>query len=269
MVLKKMLKVRQLSKVFNRNTINENRVFDDLSLDVKSGDFISIIGSNGAGKSTLLNMISGTLKADSGSILLDNEEVIDKPEYKRAQSIGRVFQDPFKGVAPNMTILENISLADNKGNRFGFGAGIDKKRINYYKEMISELDLGLEDKLYNKVLLLSGGQRQALTLLMAVMSKPKLLLLDEHTAALDPKTSEKIMNITRKIVKESGITTMMVTHNLKHAIENGNRLFMMHRGKIIVDVQGEEKEKLDNNKLLALFDKAHIADELSDKTLFA
>lgn len=263
-----MLKVRQLSKVFNPNTINENRVFDKLSLEVKQGDFVSIIGSNGAGKSTLLNMISGTLGADSGSILLAGDEVIDKPEYVRAKSIGRVFQDPSKGVAPNMTILENISLADNKGKTFGLGFGINKKRINYYKEMVRELNLGLEDKLYNKVLLLSGGQRQALTLLMSVMSKPKLLLLDEHTAALDPKTSEIIMDITRKIVKESRITTLMVTHNLKHALENGNRLFMMHSGKILVDVKGEEKEKLNNNKLLGLFEKANGSESLSDRNLF-
>jgi putative ABC transport system ATP-binding protein len=263
-----MLKVKQLSKVFNPNTINENRVFDRLSLEVKQGDFISIIGSNGAGKSTLLNMISGTLQADSGSILLDGNEVINKPEYIRSKSIGRVFQNPSMGVSPNMTILENISLADNKGKTFGLSFGINKKRIDYYKEMVRELNLGLEDKLYNKVLLLSGGQRQALTLLMSVMSKPKLLLLDEHTAALDPKTSEKIMDITRSIVKDSGITTLMVTHNLKHALENGNRLFMMHRGQILVDVKGEEKEKLDNNKLLQMFEKANGKEALSDRTLF-
>ena len=263
-----MLKVKQLSKVFNPNTINENRVFDGLSLEVEKGDFISIIGSNGAGKSTLLNMISGTLEADSGSILLDGNEVINKPEYIRSRSIGRVFQDPSKGVAPNMTILENIALADNKGKSFGLSFGINKKRIEYYKEMVRELNLGLEDKLYNKVLLLSGGQRQALTLLMSVMSKPKLLLLDEHTAALDPKTSEKIMDITRNIVKDSGITTLMVTHNLKHALENGNRLFMMHRGEILADIQGKEKEKLDTNKLLGLFEQANGEEALSDRTLF-
>jgi putative ABC transport system ATP-binding protein len=263
-----MLSVKQLSKVFNPNTINENRVFDQLSLEVNQGDFISIIGSNGAGKSTLLNMISGTIPADSGSILLDGEEVINKPEYVRAKSIGRVYQNPSMGVAPNMTILENIALADNKGRTFGLSFGINKKRIDYYKEMVSELNLGLEDKIYNKVLLLSGGQRQALTLLMAVMSRPKLLLLDEHTAALDPKTSEKIMHITRNIVKDSGITTLMVTHNLKHALENGNRLFMMHRGEILADIQGKEKEKLDTNKLLGLFEQANGEEALSDRTLF-
>ncbi|MDO5517243.1 MAG: ATP-binding cassette domain-containing protein [Clostridium sp.] len=265
-----MLKVKQLSKVFNANTINENRVFNNLSVEVDEGDFVSIIGSNGAGKSTLLNIISGNIEADSGSVMIDGTEVINKPEYVRAKSIGRVFQDPFKGVAPNMTILENLSLADNKGKRFGFGLGVNKKRVEYFKEMLSELDLGLEDKLYNKVLLLSGGQRQALTLLMAVMSKPKLLLLDEHTAALDPKTSQKIMDITRKIVKESGITTLMVTHNLKQAIETGNRLFMMHRGQILFDIKGKEKDKLDTDGLLKLFENANGDGEegFSDRALF-
>ncbi len=264
-----MLKVQQLSKVFNPNTINENKVFDNFSVEVEKGDFISIIGSNGAGKSTLLNIISGTIEADSGSILLDGQEVISAAEYIRSKDIGRVFQNPSMGVAPNMTILENLSLADNKNKTFGLSFGINKKKIDYYKEMLSEIDLGLEDKLYNKVQLLSGGQRQALTLLMAVMSKPKMLLLDEHTAALDPKTSEKIMEITRKIVSDSGITTMMVTHNLKHALENGNRLFMMHRGNILFDVKGEEKAKLNNAKLMELFDNAHVTDDLSDRTLFA
>lgn len=264
-----MLKVTELSKVFNPNTINENRVFNKLSLEVKQGDFICIIGSNGAGKSTLLNMISGTLKADSGSILLDGKEVANKPEYIRSRNIGRVFQDPSKGVAPNMTILENISLADNKGKHFGLSFGINKKRITYYKELLSQLDLGLENKLYNKVSLLSGGQRQALTLLMSVMSNPKLLLLDEHTAALDPKTSAKIIEITRNIVQERNITTMMVTHNLKHALENGNRLFMMHRGEILIDVKGAEKEKLDNNSLLELFEQANMDNGgVSDRALF-
>jgi len=263
-----MLKVQDLCKVFAPNTINETRVFENLNVEVNKGDFISIIGSNGAGKSTLLNTIAGTIKADSGSIKLDGKEVINKAEYIRSKDIGRVFQNPSMGVSPNMTILENIALADNKGKTFGLSFGINKKRIDYYKEMVSELDLGLEDKIYNKVLLLSGGQRQALTLLMAVMSKPKLLLLDEHTAALDPKTSEKIMDITRNIVKDSGITTLMVTHNLKHALENGNRLFMMHRGEILVDIKGEEKQKLDNNKLLGLFEQANGEEALSDRTLF-
>lgn len=263
-----MLKVNQLSKVFNLNTINENRVFDNLSLSVNRGDFVAIIGSNGAGKSTLLNMISGTIEGDSGVILIDGKDVSNKAEFLRSKDIGRVFQNPSVGVSPKMTILENLSLADNKGKRFGLTLGINKKRVNYYIELLKEVDLGLEDKLYNKVELLSGGQRQALTLLMAVMSNPKLLLLDEHTAALDPKTSEKIMDITKKIVKERGITTLMVTHNLKHAMESGNRLFMMHRGEIVIDVQGKEKEELTTDKLFNLFEKVNVKDDLSDRTLF-
>ena len=225
-----MLKIQGLHKVFNENTINENKVFSNFILDVSEGDFISIIGSNGAGKSTLLNIISGNIQSDEGYIELDGIDMSKADEFKRSKLIGRVFQNPSLGVAPNMTILENLALADNKGKRYGLTLGINKKRISYYKELLKELDLGLEDNLYNKVNLLSGGQRQALTMLMAAMSKPKLLLLDEHTAALDPKTSMKIMEITEKILKETNITTMMVTHNLKQAIKTGNRLIMMHRG---------------------------------------
>ena len=239
-----MLKIQALHKVFNENTINENKVFSDFSLTVNKGDFISIIGSNGAGKSTLLNIIAGTIECDEGQILLDGKDVTRDSEYKRAKEIGRVFQNPSLGIAPNMTILENLALADNKGKSYGLSFGVNKKRINYYKELLKEVDLGLEDKLYNKVTLLSGGQRQALTLLMAMMSKPKLLLLDEHTAALDPKTSIKIMDITEKIVKDTGITTLMITHNLNHAIKSGNRLLMMHGGKVLFDVRGKEKKEL-------------------------
>ena len=209
-----MLKIQGLHKVFNKNTINENRVFSNFSIKVEEGDFITIIGSNGAGKSTLLNIISGNIESDEGLIEIDGKDVSYKSEHVRSKIIGRVFQNPSLGVAPNMTILENLSLADNKGKKYGLSLGVDKKRIPYYKEILKDLDLGLEDKLYNKVSLLSGGQRQAITLLMAVMSKPKLLLLDEHTAALDPKTSLKIMEITEKIVKETNSTTMVVTHNL-------------------------------------------------------
>lgn len=263
-----MLTIQNLTKTFNPNTLNEIKVYNGLSLEVNEGDFISIIGSNGAGKSTLLNMISGTIIPDSGVIIINGDEVTNKSEDKRSKNIGRVFQNPSMGVAPNMTILENLSLADNKGKRYGLTFGVNKKRIPHYIELLKEVDLGLEDKLYNKVELLSGGQRQALTLLMAVMSHPKLLLLDEHTAALDPKTSEKIMEITKKIVKERNITTLMVTHNLKYALDSGNRLFMMHMGKIVIDVSGEDKEKLDQDKLFELFDKVNVKEDLSDRTLF-
>ncbi len=263
-----MLKIKNMSKVFNPNTINENKVFDKFSLEVNKGDFVTILGSNGAGKSTLLNIVAGSIESDSGSIIIDGEDVSRKAEYERAKSIGRVFQNPSVGVSPQMTILENLSLADNKGKCYGLTLGVNKKRIEYYKELLKEVNLGLEDKLFNKVELLSGGQRQALTLLMAVMSNPKLLLLDEHTAALDPKTSEKIMEITKKIVKERGITTLMVTHNLKHAMEAGNRLFMMHQGKIVIDVSGKEKEELDSTeKLMALFERLNVKDDLSDRSL--
>ncbi|MDV4152745.1 ATP-binding cassette domain-containing protein [Clostridium sp. AL.422] len=264
-----MLKIQALHKVFNENTINENKIFSNFSLQVDEGDFITIIGSNGAGKSTLLNIISGNIECDEGIIELNGKDVSTKEEYKRARMIGRVFQDPSLGVSPNMTILENLSLADNKGKSFGLTLGINKKRVRYYERLLKELDLGLEDKLYNKVNLLSGGQRQALTMLMAVMSKPKLLLLDEHTAALDPKTSQKIMEITKKMVKETNITTIMVTHNLKQAIQTGNRLIMMHRGNVLLDVKGREKAELTTEKLMNLFKNANINDDLSDRSLLA
>lgn len=262
-----MLKILGLCKVFNTNTINENKVFDNFNVDIKKGEFVTIIGSNGAGKSTLLNLISGNISVDSGLILLDGKDVSHKDEFKRAKQIGRVYQNPSLGVSPNMTILENLSLADNKGKRYGLYFGINKKRIDYYKELLTKIDLGLENKLYNKVTLLSGGQRQALTLMMAVMSEPKLLLLDEHTAALDPKTSAKVMEITKEVVKEKGITTIMVTHNMKHALECGNRLLMMHQGKIIIDVKGKEKKNLTTEKLMEMFSKANALGELSDRSL--
>lgn len=262
-----MLKILGLCKVFNTNTINENKVFDNFNVDIKKGEFVTIIGSNGAGKSTLLNLISGNISVDSGLILLDGKDVSHKDEFKRAKQIGRVYQNPSLGVSPNMTILENLSLADNKDKRYGLSFGINKKRIDYYKELLTKIDLGLENKLYNKVTLLSGGQRQALTLMMAVMSEPKLLLLDEHTAALDPKTSAKVMEITKEVVKEKGITTIMVTHNMKHALECGNRLLMMHQGKIIIDVKGKEKKNLTTEKLMEMFNKANALGELSDRSL--
>ena len=264
-----MLKIRDMYKVFNENTVNENRVFEGFSLDVEKGEYVSIIGSNGAGKSTLLNLISGNLAVDSGSIIIDGEEITKKEEYYRCRYIGRVFQNPTVGVAPNMNILENMSLADNKGKPYGMKFAIDKKRINYYKEELKKLNLGLEDKLYNKVNLLSGGQRQALTLIMAVMSNPKILLLDEHTAALDPKTSIKIMDITDKIIDEKKITTLMVTHNIKQAIESGDRLIMMHEGKIVIDVKREEKSKLNRDKLIEMFGRANMKDVLSDRSLLS
>ena len=262
-----MLKIQKLCKVFNPNTINENRLFNDFNMDVKKGEFITIIGSNGAGKSTLLNLISGNIAIDSGEVLLDGKDVSFKKEYLRSKDIGRVYQNPSVGVSPNMTILENLSLADNKGKFYGLSFGVNKKRISYYKELLFKLGLGLENKLNNKVLLLSGGQRQALTLIMSVMSNPKLLLLDEHTAALDPKTSSKIMQITKEVIAENNITTLMVTHNMKQAIEYGNRLLMMHEGKVIIDVRGKEKRELTSEKLIEIFSRCNVIDEISDRSV--
>lgn len=264
-----LLTIKNLCKVFNKDTINENKVFDNFNVQIEEGDFITIIGSNGAGKSTLLNLISGNLMQDSGIIDLNGKEITNMPEYKRTKFIGRVFQDPSKGVSPNMTILENMSMAYNKGKRFGLTMGINKKDIKKFKDMLKGLNLGLEDKLNTKVGLLSGGQRQAMSLIMAAMSRPELLLLDEHTAALDPKTSQRIIEITEKIVDENKITTLMVTHNMNHAISIGNRLFMMNGGKIVSDIKGEEKDKLNIDKLLKAFEKIQAKDALSDRVLFS
>jgi putative tryptophan/tyrosine transport system ATP-binding protein len=264
-----MLHIRRLFKVFNKGTINENVVFDNLSLDINDGDFITIIGSNGAGKSTLLNIVSGCLDSDEGSITLEDKEITPLPEFRRTRFIGRVFQNPQVGTSPSMTILENLSMALNKGKGFGLSSCIEKENMPYFKQILSELNLGLEDKLHTKVGLLSGGQRQVLSLIMATLSSPKLLLLDEHTAALDPKTSEKIIELTSKIVEERKITTLMVTHNLNHAIKLGNRLIMMHRGKIILDIRAEEKKNLTIEKLLDYFEKLHPKDSLSDRILFS
>lgn len=264
-----MLKIENLCKVFNKDTINENILFDGMDLQVKEGQFVTVIGSNGAGKSTLLNIISGAIKADEGAITLSDKDITNMVEYKCTKSIGRVFQDPSKGVAPEMTILENMSMAYNKGKRFGLSRGISKKNLDYFRELLSELNLGLEDRMNTKVNLLSGGQRQALSLIMAVMSKPKLLLLDEHIAALDPKTAERIIEITDKVVKENAITTLMVTHNLNHAINIGNRLIMMHQGKIVMDVEEEEKKGLNIDKLFKCFEKLQLDKSLSDRVIFS
>jgi putative tryptophan/tyrosine transport system ATP-binding protein len=264
-----MLQIRNLFKTFNKSTVNENIIFDNLSLDIHDGDFITVIGSNGAGKSTLLNIISGSLETDEGSISIEDKEISSLPEFKRTKFIGRVFQNPSVGTSPSMTILENLSMAYNKGKRFGFRSCIEKNNIPYFKELLSEINLGLEDKLHTKVGLLSGGQRQVLSLIMAAMSNPSLLLLDEHTAALDPKTSEKIIELTSKIVEDKKITTLMVTHNLNHAIKLGNRLIMMHRGKIILDIKDEEKKSLTIEKLIGYFEKLNPQDSLSDRLILS
>ncbi len=264
-----MLQLRNLSKTFNQGTINEKAIFNKLSLSIHEGDFVTIIGSNGAGKSTLLNIISGVILQDEGTIQLKNKDISQLEEYKRSKYIGRVFQDPALGTSPKMTLLENLSMAYNKGKRFNLSPGISKKNISFFKEILSELSLGLEDRLNSKVGLLSGGQRQALALLMATITSPGILLLDEHTAALDPKTSENISLLTDKIIKEKGITTLMVTHNLKQAIEMGNRILMLHRGKVILDCKGKEKNDLTMKKLLGYFESAGGEDMMSDEMLFS
>ena len=264
-----MLKVDNIFKTFNAGTINEKRALNGLSLHLKPGDFVTVIGGNGAGKSTMLNAVAGAYSVDEGSIVIDGVDVTHLPEYKRAKYIGRVFQDPMMGTAATMQIEENLALAARRGKMRTLRPGITQKEREQYKEQLKILDLGLEDRLTAKVGLLSGGQRQALTLLMAAMQKPKLLLLDEHTAALDPKTAAKVLEATQKIVEKDNLTTLMITHNMRDAIAYGNRLIMMSDGKIVVDVSGEEKKNLTVEQLLALFSKASGSDEADDKLLLS
>ena len=264
-----MLKITNLHKTFNAGTVNAKKALNGLNLTVADGDFVTVIGGNGAGKSTMLNAISGVFLPDGGSVEIDGVDVTRMPEYKRAKYLGRVFQDPMMGTAPDMEIAENLSIAARRGTRRKLIWGLPKKERESYKEVLAKLDLGLEDRLSSKVGLLSGGQRQAVTLLMATLKKPKLLLLDEHTAALDPKTAAKVLDITEKIVSEEKITTLMITHNMRDAIRYGNRLIMMHQGQIIVDVSGEEKKKLTVEYLLELFTKASGSEFSNDRAILA
>ena len=264
-----MLVIKDVWKIFNAGTVNEKQALRGVSLTLNDGDFVTVIGGNGAGKSTMLNAVAGVWPIDAGSISIDGTDITRLPEYKRAPFIGRVFQDPMMGTAPTMQIEENLALAARRGQRRGLGWGITKAERAPYKELLHGLDLGLEDRLTAKVGLLSGGQRQALTLLMASLKKPKLLLLDEHTAALDPKTAAKVLALSDQIVSENHLTTMMVTHNMKDAIQHGNRLIMMYDGKIVIDVSGEEKKKLTVPDLLALFSKVSGSDEADDKLLLS
>ena len=264
-----MLEIKDIWKIFNAGTVNEKQALRGVSLTLNDGDFCTVIGGNGAGKSTMLNAVAGSWAVDGGSISIGGVDVTHLPDYKRAPYIGRVFQDPMLGTAPTMQILENLALAARRGERRGLRWGVTKAEKEQYQEMLKNLDLGLEDRLTSKVGLLSGGQRQALTLLMASLKKPKLLLLDEHTAALDPKTAAKVLELSDRIVAESHLTTMMVTHNMKDAIQHGNRLIMMYDGKIVIDVSGEEKKKLTVPQLLELFSKVSGSDEADDKLLLS
>lgn len=251
-----MLKIVDIHKTFNPNTINEKIALDGVDLVLEDGEFVTVIGSNGAGKSTLLNAIAGTWFVDSGKIFIDDIDVTKLSEYKRAQYIGRVFQDPMMGTAADMWIEENLALAHRRGLKRGLKIGITPDERETFKILLKEFDLGLEDRLSSKVGLLSGGQRQALTLIMATLQQPRLLLLDEHTAALDPKTASKVLEVTDKIVKKSGLTTFMVTHNMRDAIKYGDRLLMLNEGKIILDIKGEEKKNLTVDTLLQKFEKS-------------
>jgi len=262
-----MLKIENIRKVFNAGTVNEKIALKGLNLHLQPGDFVTVIGGNGAGKSTMLNSVAGVYGVDDGKIYIDGVDVTHLPEYKRAKYIGRVFQDPMMGTAADMWIEENLALAARRGKPRTLRSGITAKERAYYKEQLKILDLGLEERLTTKVGLLSGGQRQALTLLMATLQKPKLLLLDEHTAALDPKTADKVLEATEKIVSANNLTTLMITHNMRDAIEHGNRLIMMYDGHIVVDVSGEEKKQLTVEQLLNLFSKASGSDEANDKLL--
>ena len=264
-----MLELKHISKTFFPGTVNAKTALNDLSLTLHDGDFVTVIGGNGAGKSTMLNAVAGTLTVDSGSILLDGEDITRKPEHRRAADLGRVFQDPMMGTAGDMWIEENLALAARRGSRRTFKWGISHEERERYRELLAPLGLGLEDRLTAKVGLLSGGQRQALTLLMASLKKPKLLLLDEHTAALDPKTAAKVLELSDRIVEENGLTTMMVTHNMKDAIAHGNRLIMMDAGRVVLDICGWEKQKLTVPDLLALFSEAGGPDAADDKLLLA
>lgn len=263
-----MLELKNIKKTFNPGTVNEKVALDGLSLTINDGEFVTVIGGNGAGKSTLLNAVCGTWRVDSGRILIDNSDVTNMPEYKRAKFLGRVFQDPMMGTAADMEIEENLALATRRGKHRGLKRGITSAERETYKKLLSELGLGLEERLKTKMGLLSGGQRQTVTLLMAAMNKPKLLLLDEHTAALDPKTAEKVLEITQRIVTENNLTTLMITHNMRDAIKYGNRLIMLYEGKIAFDVSGEEKKNLTVKQLLELFNKAKI-DFSSDKAILS
>lgn len=253
-----MLELKNVNKYYNPGTVNEMCLFQNFDLSIRNQDFISVVGSNGSGKTSMLNLICGSMDMDGGSILIDGKDISGEKEYQRARYMGRVYQNPAMGTCPSMTILENMSLADNKGKFFGLRAGTNKKRVDFYRENLKQLGLGLEDKMNVKVGSLSGGQRQAMALVMSTMTPIDFLILDEHTAALDPKTAELIMELTDRIVKEKKLTTIMVTHNLRYAVEYGNRLIMMHQGEIVMDYSGKEKEAIYTDDILAKFNEISV-----------
>ncbi len=253
-----MLELRNVTKIYNAGTVTELKLFDGFSLTVEDGQFVSVVGSNGSGKTSMLNVICGSVPIEGGDVLLDGQSINGMKDYRRYASMGRVYQNPASGTCPNLTMLENLSLADNKGKRYGLTAGVNKKRIDFYKSELSSLGLGLEDKLNVRMGSLSGGQRQAVALLMATMTPLRFLILDEHTAALDPKTAEKIMELTDKVVREKKLTAVMVTHNLRYAVEYGDRIIMMHQGRAVLDKSGAERDALGTEELLAMFNKISV-----------
>ena len=264
-----MLRVEHISKTFNPGTINEKKALDALSLHLAPGDFVTVIGGNGAGKSTLLNAVAGTWPVDAGRISIDGADVTALPDFRRAPYIGRVFQDPMLGTAPDMWLEENLALAQRRGKPRGLRWGISRQERDLYRERLAALGLGLEERMTTKVGLLSGGQRQAVTLLMAALQQPKLLLLDEHTAALDPATAKKVLELSERIVTENGLTTLMITHNMTDAIALGNRLIMMHQGHIILDISGEEKRRLTKQELMERFFALSGVQEETDSVLLS
>ena len=264
-----MLEIKEIYKTFNKGTVNEKHALNGVNLTLNEGDFCTVIGGNGAGKSTTLNAIAGVWPVDSGAIIIDGKDVSGLSEHKRAPYLGRVFQDPMTGTVADMEIIENLALAARRGKRRGLSWGVKAKEREKYRELLAEFELGLEDRMSSKVGLLSGGQRQAITLLMATLQKPKLLLLDEHTAALDPKTASKVLELSDKIIKENNLTALMVTHNMKDAIVHGSRLIMMNNGKVILDISGEEKKKLTVDELLKKFEMVSNSKLENDRMLLS
>ena len=253
-----MLELKNISKYYNPGSVNEMCLFQDFNLTIRDHEFVSVVGSNGSGKTSLLNIICGSIGVDSGNIIVNGTDITGKKDFLRQRKIGRVYQDPSKGTCPSMNILENMSLADNKGKGYGLTKGVNKARIEEYRESLKQLNLGLEDKLYTKVGSLSGGQRQALALLMSTMTPIEFLILDEHTAALDPKTADIIMELTDKIVREKKVTTIMVTHNLRYAVEYGDRILMMHQGNAVLDKAGEEKKAINTEEIMGIFNRISV-----------